>query len=147
MRIFTTLLFSLLTICSCSNINEYGTIDDAEYLFNQKEYNNSQRLCDYIIENNDITNIPHSVLCRLSVIYLKLAEQTKESEDKNTAIATRCYRTAFNLDKDSSNIYFSEIPTEDIKYAILLNSLSNAIDSPCEIHDFEFTDSCNFNHN
>lgn len=63
-------------------------------------------------------------LCRLSVMFLRLSEQSREQE--NTAAAVECYRAANRISPDSVTLYFNDLPVEDLQYMAILRSLTSS---------------------
>ena len=134
------IILSILILSACSSKNESYSILEAEKYIAINEYKSAQTICDEIIKSNELNNISATTLCRLSMAYMKLSEQSNENE--NIAIATKCYQTATKLYPDSASLFFSELVIDDIQYAEMLRTLSDAIDAPQEIRDSEPTDSC-----
>lgn len=129
-----------LMLPACSTKSENSSINDIEHLIELQDFNSAQKLCDNITIEDSLDEITINNLCRLSVVYMKLSEQINHEE--NIAMATKCYHIATDIDSDSVAYYFSEFSIEDAHHEIMLKTLSESIDSPCKISEYEPLDSC-----
>ncbi|MDE7442726.1 MAG: hypothetical protein K2M65_01020 [Muribaculaceae bacterium] len=125
-----TIIFRFIFILSviCCSTSCHNTESDTDYLaaaesaLNDGYYTEAQQICNKLTERTGIDNLPVDVRCRLALVYMKLAEQRNESE--NTAAAIECYRTALVDSPDSATQAFTDLPVEDMQYAMILSSLT-----------------------
>lgn len=126
MTIILRLIFFLSVICcvtSCHNTeSDTDNLTAAESALSDGYYAEAQQICDELAERTGIDKLPVDARCRLALVYMKLAEQRNESE--NTAAAIECYRTALTEAPDSAAQAFTNLPVEDMQYAMILTSLT-----------------------
>lgn len=138
-------LFGLLIFSACSKGADYNVISEIEDQIVRGDYESAQSMSDDMIEDADLKEIPVKTLCRLSMVYAKLAERLQEEE--NMAKATNCYLAAIGINKDSVMTYTSELAVEDVQYAEMMQKLSDLIDTSRCVADYEGTidESCERN--
>lgn len=120
-----------MTMVSCTTASSVDqNIDAADRSLAAGEYRSTQQLCDEIVSNNRIDTLSAAQLCRLSVMFLRLSEQSREQE--NTAAAVECYRAAYRTNPDSAMIYFNDLPVEDLQYMAILRSLTSSTDAEAD---------------
>lgn len=134
------ILMGVLVLSACAESVNHNAITDAENFIARNDYKSAQKISDDIMTEIDVADASVMSLCRLSMVYVKLSEQLNEVE--NMAVATKCYRAAVEKNADSVAVCFSELSVEDVQYAEMLRTLSDAIDAPCDIRDGEPIDSC-----
>ncbi len=135
-----------MAVASCTTKSSVDqSIEAADKAIANGEYGSSQQVCDEIVGTNGLDSLSAAQLCRLSVIFLRLSEQSNEQE--NTAAAVECYRAANSISPDSVALYFNALPVEDLQYMAILRSLTSStdadttaiiIDDPYEITDSIF---------
>lgn len=134
------IFIGVLIFSACAESVNHGAISDAENFIARNDYKSAQKISDDVMVEIDIDDASVLSLCRLSMVYVKLSERLNEVE--NMAIATKCYNAAVEKDADSVAMCFSELSVEDVQYAEMLRTLSEAINAPCDIRDGEPVDSC-----
>lgn len=140
MKKLFSILIAMLTLTACSESVDTNKVSAIEQFIDNKNYESAQDICDDIADNANLKEISINDLCRLSLAYAKLAEKSKEKEDANMSMATKCYREAVSINADSAAAFFAEIPVEDMQFSEMLKTLSGAIDSPCDISDRDYED-------
>lgn len=140
MRSLLFLFITILIFPACSTKSDDSSINNIEYLIEQQDFNSAQKLCNNITQEKSLDEITLNNLCRLSVAYMKLSEYINHEE--NIAMATKCYHIANDINSDSVTHYFSELSIEDTHHEIMLKTLSESIDLPCNINEYEPIDSC-----
>lgn len=134
------ILMGVLVLSACAESVNHNAITDAENFIARNDYKSAQKISDDIMTEIDVADASVMSLCRLSMVYVKLSEQLNEVE--NMAVATKCYHAAVEKNADSVAVCFSELSVEDVQYAEMLRTLSDAIDAPRDIKDGEPIDSC-----
>ncbi|MCM1519766.1 MAG: hypothetical protein NC098_03170 [Lachnoclostridium sp.] len=130
-----------LTACSTSDHAVNDRIAEAEAALNAGDFVKAQSLSETV--SGDLSSLTVRQLCRLSLLYIKIGENTENEDDID--LAARCYREAFELDTDSAVLIYAECPVQDITYVMTLTALvrdAESVDSfPDEMPDSLFTDS------
>ena len=135
------LLLSVLALSSCGGGANTCTVAQVEEMMALSNFQSAQKMCDKIIEEKNLEDIPVVELCQLSLAYVKLSEHMNEVE--NMAKATKCYHVASSINADSVSVYISGLPIEEIQYTEMLRRLSEMIDAPREYSEQEEeADSC-----
>ncbi len=132
------ILIAILTLTACSESVDTNKVSAIEQFIADKNYESAQDICNDIADDADLKEISINELCRLSLAYAKLAEKSKE--DANMAMAIKCYREALLMNADSVAAFFAEIPVDDMPFGEILKALSGAIDTPCDISDYDYED-------
>lgn len=140
MKSLLFLFIITIILPACSTKSGDDSINDIEHLIELQDFNSAQKLCENITKEKSLDEITLNNLCRLSVAYMKLSEQINHEE--NIAMATKCYHIATDINPDSVAHYFSELSIEEAHHEIMLKTLSESIDLPCEINGYEPIDSC-----
>ncbi|MDE6573848.1 MAG: hypothetical protein K2L84_00795, partial [Muribaculaceae bacterium] len=102
MKIFfylTLLIFALGATVSCSTGENSSktTLENAEQAFQNRRYNKAQQLADSIINSGETEKMSSNALCRLALLFMRLAETTGE-EEANAALAVRTLQAAIACD-------------------------------------------------
>lgn len=134
-------IVAALSGCSSSDHAVNDRISEAETALISGDYAKAQSLGETV--SGDLKALTVRQLCRLSLLYIKIGENTENEDDID--LATRCYREAFELDTDSAVLIYAECPVQDITYVMTLTALvrdADNIDSfPDEMPDSLYTDS------
>lgn len=80
-------------------------------------------------------------LCRLAVIYKKLADTGEGSEDADLAVALRCYRRAFALSADSVITFRRSLTLDDAAAFEVLSKLTDVAGMPADLSEYSPADS------
>lgn len=91
--------------------------------------------------NENPETLTPSELCRLALIYKKLADNSLTYEDINTTNALKLYKKAFATNADSVIIYRRSLTLDDAAAFEVLSSLHAMADSPVDLEAEEPLDS------
>ncbi|MBQ4345141.1 MAG: hypothetical protein IJC40_04490 [Muribaculaceae bacterium] len=128
MRGLLLLVTLLMVLVSCSENQSQDTAASlayAEASIAAQNYEAAQNTCDSLMQVT--TDLYATQWCHLSIIYMKLADVNISREEENTAVATRCYNKAFDINKDSAEIYYSALSPEEYAHYDMLTKLVNPI--------------------
>ncbi len=106
-------------------------IESAEEAYSYGRMARAQSLCDSLFFGDEFGRLGIWELCRLSLLFMRLGEDSGEPE-ANTAFAARCLKAAVTRDSDSTMIYVKAMPVEDRARLLLLHSLNEASHSAPE---------------
>lgn len=137
MKIYRVVLLSLV-FASCAQMSVEETICEIEQMVTAESYVSTKDVADGLLRET-ATQLTAAEYCRISIVYMKLAEIA--DEDENIALATQCYRNAFDSDPDSAKLFYDALPLEETAYAEMLNALVGSIDNPQDIPSDEPIDS------
>lgn len=136
-----SLFINFLFACS-DNGKDHGStaIETAEEAYNYGRMVRAQALCDSLLLGDQFGTLDTWDLCRLSLLFMRLGENSGEPE-VNTAFAARCIRAAVSRDSDSTMIYVHAMPVEDQARIMMLYAINEASHSAPEedtvnINDF-----------
>lgn len=130
MKIFfylTLLIFALGATVSCSTGENSSktTLENAEQAFQNRRYNKAQQLADSIINSGETEKMSSHALCRLALLFMRLAETTGE-EEANAALAVRTLQAAMACDSDSTVEFLRSVADDDRSRVQLMQAISNA---------------------
>lgn len=116
-----------LDSCSSSSVKDFdNTLRDAEMAVAAGDMVSARSVAETF--TNDSTSVSHlsvTQLCRLSLVYMQLAEQPGYSDFM--ANAANCYHRAYELNADSAQIFFTRlVPPDQIQYARNLEHIVKA---------------------
>ncbi len=118
-------------------------IDRAEHAMARGEHSAAQRCADSLVlaETDMLSALSPSQLCRLALIYKKLADNALTNEDVNTATALRIYKMAFSRSADSVIVFRRSLTLDDAAAFEVLSSLNAVADTPVDLNAVEPVDS------
>lgn len=128
-------LICVLLLSACSSGVDTSEVAEIELMIAAKDYESAQSMCDEILEDDELKEIGLQDLCRLSICYVKLADN--QQQEDNMAKATKCYKTATEMNADSVAAFINELPIEDEQYVMLLKNLTGSIGMPINFDDEE----------
>ena len=130
-------LFLILTcvflLTACGGGVDSNKVAEIEQMIAAKDYESAQSISDGIVDNNDLKAIQVYDLCKLSICYAKLSD-VQQQED-NMAKAAKCFKAATEMNADSVAAFITELPLEDVQYAMLIKTLTGSIGAPINIED------------
>ena len=138
------LLTGLTCLWSCSGAKDQADerLEAAEAAVNRGDMATAESLADAVTENDG--NLSVDRLGRLSILYMKIGELATDNSDY-VAKASRCYRSAFELNADSARVFYTDVDTDDVPYVMTLSLIVSSADNPTampdEIADSLFADS------
>lgn len=136
MRLIPSILSSLfisIMLSACSTSAPVDTISEAEAAIASGDYR-SARSVEQLVSDTTIDLSP-SELCRISLIYMHLAENNKTHYDEDVAVAAQCYLKALQLNRDSVEIFTRTMSVSELPAMNTLNELAAAITSPVNLSD------------
>lgn len=121
------ILVAASAIAACgSRSGEYTeAVEGAETAFSQGRYAKAQAIVDTLVSGDDFSNLDAEHLCRLSMIFMRLSENSTEPE-VNVALAARCIGAAMMRDSDSTMAVVHRMPIEDQARAMMLTTINEA---------------------
>lgn len=113
---------------SCNGRTEAtpDSLDRAEEAFEQGRYAGAQSICDTLMLGNRFEHLDTRQLCRLALLFMRLAENSTTTEDVNTAFAARSLAAALHRDSDSTVAYIGRMVPEDQAKIMILSALNQA---------------------
>ena len=112
---------------SCSGIGSTGDpVTRAEALYEDGRYAEVQTMCDSLVTPARIDALSVDQLCRLTLMFIKLADYS--AEDDNIALATRCFRDASERSADSFSAFFQKCPLDQQSQLLLLSRISQSLE-------------------
>lgn len=126
-------LICVLLLSACSSGVNTTDVAEIEQMIAEKDYESAQSMGDEIIEGNDLKTIQVIDLCRLSICYAKLSDN--QQQEDNMAKAAKCFKAATEINADSVATFITELPLEDVQYAMLIKTLTGSIGAPINIED------------
>lgn len=121
-------IICLLVSCGGDSINELDTnLREAEAAVAQGDMKVAASLSEYLMGNENLSQLSASQLARLSIVYMQMADHSDEGI--NTATATDLYRRAYNAAPDSAASYYSSVPFDKMQYVDMLQTLTKNIGS------------------
>lgn len=111
---------------SCGGIGQTGDpVTRAEALYEDGRYAEVQTMCDSLVTPARINSLSVDQLCRLTLMFIKLADYS--AEDDNIAMATRCFRDAGERSADSVSAFFQKCPLDQQSQLLLLSRISQSL--------------------
>lgn len=132
----------ILAACSSTpstDADRISDLDHAQSLIESADFAEAQKLCDRVretqVKNHDRNA---AILGRLSILYMKLADNTER--DENVGYAYQCFLEAFSTDSIGAQEYYNNLSIDDMPQGVLLAGIvHSAIDLPgIMTHDEEF---------
>lgn len=117
-------------------------VEHVELAIDNGRYATAQELCDSLILGPSFGNLSVNELCRLSLAFMRLSENTS-NEEANTAFAARSLQAAIERDSDSTIIFLNSVPVEDQARLALITAINEAHNAPAitDTVDYEDRDS------
>jgi len=140
--ILTAVIVFILAACTASTTGA-DAIDRAENAIAAGDHNLAQRCADSLIHNGTqkLSKLRPSQLCRLALIYKKLADNALTSEEANTSTALKLYKMAFSQNADSVIVFRRSLTLDDAAAFEVLSSLHAMTDAPVDLEAEEPLDS------
>lgn len=127
----TAITIIALAAASCRGLDYGGDpITRAEALYLDERYDQVQAACDSLVTPARIQSLSVDQLCRLTLLFIKLADHS--AEDDNIAMATRCYRDANERSADSVVAFLQTCTLDQQSQLVLLSRISQSL---CERPD------------
>lgn len=128
---FAVIAAASFVFVSCAGAGDVGgALSRAESAMSDGYHDYARVTADSImgVSEEEFMNFSPVTLCRLAVIYKKLADTGVGSEDADLAIALRCYRRAFALSADSVITFRRGLTLDDAAAFEVLSKLTVASD-------------------
>lgn len=125
-KIFAILMSAIIWSASCSSPRTVtDELADASAAMADADYSRAGSICQKILSDYPIENIPAADLCDMAVMLIKISEHSDAEE--NAASAVRCYSYVMKAKPDSAAICWGNMPSEDFQYVFLLNNLNTSL--------------------
>ncbi len=98
----------------------------AEALYEDGRYEEARTICDSLVTPGRIANLSVDRLCRLTLMFIKLADYS--AEDDNIAMATRCFRDVGERSPDSVSAFFRKCTLDQQSQLLLLSRILQSLD-------------------
>lgn len=132
------IIFSVTAFFACSTNNVSNDIlDQAENACAAGRYSKASEFADSIMSSRNLDNLSVDQLCRLSLVFMRLSENTTEIET-NAANAARCLKHALDRESDSTRIFLNHVPVDDQARVALMLAISEAHDAPIDTDSLFF---------
>lgn len=116
----------MLSMASCiSSTNYKESLDSAQISIESEDYRMARSICDEVFDQQmDSEEGDASVLARLSILYMKLADHNEMTDrEDNLDYAYECYEKAFSIDSLEAREYYKNIGIDDMPQMVLLESI------------------------
>lgn len=141
----TTLISALMLVAimlqACGTSTPAASVEQAEDALANGHYEAAQTICDNLVGSPDYEKLTIDELCRLSIVYVKLGENT-DNTDANIVAAARSMQKASDRDADSTALFIDAVSVEDrarVALITAINEARNALLSPDTL-EFETPD-------
>ncbi len=136
----TISILVMLSACSVGG-NQAAGLAEAERAFDAGNYEAAQDILDDIFDQDD--RMSATQLGRMSILYMRLADESVDDADDNIGAATKCYMKAYKANADSAQTYYYNLPIEHSAHAQTLSQLHEALTAPPALGDsIDHTDCC-----
>jgi len=126
--LLTLALAAAATACT-EHRNSTPSLESAELAYANGRYGGAQAICDSIILGREFGTLNTQELCRLSLLFVRLAENYG-NEEANTAFAARTLHAASMKAPDSMAAFLSNVPVEDQARLALISALNEGLNRP-----------------
>ena len=105
--------------------NYKESLDSAQISIESEDYRMARSICDEVFDQQmDSEEGDASVLARLSILYMKLADHNEMTgREDNLDYAYECYEKAFSIDSLEAREYYKNIGIDDMPQMVLLESI------------------------
>lgn len=110
----------------CTPENHRDNLSEAKAAFDIKDYRRAQIICDHIAADTAGKTLSAKELCRLSLLYMDIAEACPDSSAVNVASATEILRRALDISPDSVSDFFTSLPAEELRGGQLVMSITGS---------------------
>lgn len=113
--------------CSSSSVKDFdNSLRDAEMAVAAGDMVSARSVAEtFTNDTSAVSHLSAIQLCRLSLVYMQLAEQPGYSDFM--ANAANCYHRAYEVNADSAQIFFTRlVPADQIQYARNLEHIVKA---------------------
>lgn len=142
--IFSALIIGAsLVLDSCAGAGDVGgALSRAESAMSDGYHDYARITADSImgVTEEEFKSFSPVTLCRLAVIYKKLADTGDGTEDADLAVALRCYRRAFALSADSVISFRRSLTLDDAAAFEVLSKLTDVAEMPVDLSDYSPAD-------
>jgi len=128
-----------LFLSGCGSESNEDNFAEAKAAFDVKDYQRVQIICDHIATDTTENLLSCSELCRLSLLYMGLAEACPDSAAINVASAADILRKAYEISADSVADYFVSLPAEEVPNIQLVLNITGSMNLP---PDSIFSEEC-----
>ena len=98
-------------------------LETAELAYDNGRYSTAQTICDSIVNSVGFDSLGVDRLCRLALLYSRLAEHHGD-EEANTAQAAHCFETALSVNADSTLMFMAGAPVEEQARLALISAIN-----------------------
>ncbi|MBQ8773162.1 MAG: hypothetical protein IJZ17_01630 [Muribaculaceae bacterium] len=128
--LFILILTAMSVSLACCRNEQRQTHDDIHSgyeLIQRKDVDGARRVCDKILyEQSSLDDKDCATLCQLSLLYMHIADYSGNGEDE--ALATTCFREAFQADSAFAAEFYANLSTDEAAYGMLLASIARGLD-------------------
>lgn len=125
--LFLTLITAAgLAACATHDTAPQSPVDIAEEAFAAHRYAKAQQIVDTITLGSAADYMSVDELCRVSLLFMRLAEVQPDIDEANIANAARAYTAAVARDSDSAVIVMSNVDIDDRGRAALVRAIAAA---------------------
>lgn len=128
----------LAASASCSRQDTAGnSLAAAELAYANSRYEAAQALCDTLVNAKEFSSLNTDELCRLALLFVRLSEYHGD-ENANTAFAAKTLEAAIERNADSTALFLSKVPVEDLARLTLISAISEGRRNPVSLDSLEF---------
>lgn len=110
-----------MLVSGCISTTNDG-IENAEIALEQDNPEKAAEICNHILDEQvSESEKDVDLLCRLSILYMKIADEFEASE--NIGYAVQCFHLAYDNDSTTVNKFFNSIPVEDMAQSAMLKQI------------------------
>lgn len=133
--LFILILTAMSVSLACCRNEQKQTYDDITSgyeLIERKDVDGARKACDKIMaEQSSRADKDCATLCHLSLLYMHIADYSGNGEDE--AMATTCFREAFQVDSTLAAEFYANLSTDEAAYGMLLASIARGLDHEGDI--------------
>ena len=122
-HVYVIITFLLATVVwGCGTGATAESIENARAALEYGDYPSASSICDEVMELQFKAAQPDvAVLCDLSIIYMKLADNGDRND--NVELARQCYIKAFEVDSAAAREAFDRLDVDDMPQGALIESI------------------------
>lgn len=124
----------LLSACTSHSGTVEQELQTAETALTAGQMQTARSAADHLTQTADSAELTASMLARLSMVYIRLAEHPDYTDMAVSAV--NCYRKAFELNPDSAKVYFDNLDPEQTPTAAFLYHMVSSGDADYDIGDY-----------
>ena len=130
----TTIAILVMLSACLGGSNQAAGLAEAERAFDDGNYEAAQDILDDIFGKDD-EKMSATQLGRMSILYMRIADECSDDADDNIGAATKCYMKAYNANADSAQAYYYSLPIEHSSHVQTLSRLHEALTAPPSVGD------------